>query len=81
MAIYLLSINKYKGLLSPCENLRLNIEVSTLQSLNDNAYIKKLKNDSDGTFLMSLNQKYAPIPVHLDRDDFRIFGKVCRATR
>lgn len=31
MAIYLLSINKYKGLLSPCENLRLNIEVSTLQ--------------------------------------------------
>ena len=38
-------------------------------SLNDNAYIKKLKNDSDGTFLMSLNQKYAPIPVHLDRDD------------
>ena len=33
------------------------------------------------TFLISLNQKYAPIPVHLDRDDFRIFGKVCRATR
>lgn len=50
-------------------------------SLNDNAYIKKLKNDSDGTFLISLNQKYAPIPVHLDRDDFRIFGKVCRAVR
>ena len=50
-------------------------------SLNDNAYIKKLKNDSDGTFLISLNQKYAPIPVHLDHDDFRIFGKVCRATR
>ena len=50
-------------------------------SLNDNAYIKQLKNDSDGTFLISLNQKYAPIPVHLDRDDFRIFGKVCRATR
>ena len=50
-------------------------------SLNDNAYIKKLRNDSDGTFLISLNQKYAPIPVHLDRDDFRIFGKVCRATR
>lgn len=50
-------------------------------SLNDSAYIKKLKNDSDGTFLISLNQKYAPIPVHLDRDDFRILGKVCRATR
>ena len=50
-------------------------------SLNDNAYIKRLKNDSDGTFLISLNQNYAPIPVHLDRDDFRIFGKVCRTTR
>ena len=50
-------------------------------SLNDNAYIKKLKNDNDGTFLISLNQKYAPIPVHLDRDEFRIFGKVCRAVR
>ena len=50
-------------------------------SLNDNAYIKKLKNDGDGTFLISLNQKYDPIPVHLDRDDFRIFGKVCSATR
>ena len=50
-------------------------------SLNDNAYIKKLKNDGDGTFLISLNQKYDPIPVCLDRDDFRIFGKVCSATR
>ena len=48
-------------------------------SLNENAYIKKLKNDGDGTFLLSLNQKYQPIPVDLDHDDFRIFGKVCRA--
>ena len=31
--------------------------------------------------IFSLNQKYDPIPVHLDRDDFRIFGKVCSATR
>lgn len=50
-------------------------------SLNDNAYIKKLKNDDEGTFLISLNQKYEPIPVHLDRDSFRIFGRVCRAIR
>jgi len=50
-------------------------------SLNDNAYIKKLQNDGDGTFLISLNPKYEPIPVHLDRDSFHIFGKVCRATR
>ena len=50
-------------------------------SLNENAYIKKLKNDGDGTFLLSLNQKYQPIPVDLDHDDFRIFGKVCRADR
>lgn len=50
-------------------------------SLNDNAYIKKLKNGSDGTFLISLNQRYDPIPVHPGRDAFRIFGKVCRAFR
>ena len=50
-------------------------------SLNDNAYIKKLQNDGDGTFLISMNPKYEPIPVHLDRDSFRIFGKVCSATR
>ena len=50
-------------------------------SLNDNAYIKKLKNNSSGTFLISLNQKYKPIPVHPDRDSFRIFGKVCRYDR
>ena len=50
-------------------------------SLNDNAYIKKLKNDSTGTFLISLNPKYSPISVHPDRDSFRIFGKVCPAAR
>ena len=40
-----------------------------------------MEKSEDGTFLISLNQKYDPIPVHLDRDDFRIFGKVCSATR
>ncbi|MGN1382848.1 MAG: S24 family peptidase [Eubacterium sp.] len=43
--------------------------------------MKKLQNDEGGTFLISLNPKYQPIPVHLDRDSFHIFGKVCRATR
>ena len=45
-------------------------------SLNDNAFIKKLKNDENGTALISLNPKYKPIPVHPERDSFRIFGKV-----
>lgn len=50
-------------------------------SLNDNAFIKKLQNNDSGTFLISLNQKYPPIPVHPNRDTFRIFGKVCKAAR
>ena len=49
-------------------------------SLNDSAYIKKLRNGADGTFLISLNPKYPPIPVRPDHDAFRIFGKVCRTT-
>ena len=33
-------------------------------ALNGEAYIKKLQNDKDGIFLISLNEKYAPvIPV------------------
>lgn len=47
-------------------------------SLNDMAYIKKFRDTADGTFLISLNPKYPPIPVQPDRDSFRIFGKVCR---
>ena len=50
-------------------------------SLNDNAFIKKLKNDKDGTFLLSLNPKYKPIPVHPEHDSFRIFGKVLHSGR
>jgi SOS-response transcriptional repressor LexA len=48
-------------------------------SLNGSAYIKKLRNGIDGTFLISLNPKYPPIPVDPERDSFRIFGKICRA--
>lgn len=47
-------------------------------SLNNMAYIKKLKNTKFGTFLISLNPSYMPIPVDPNRDAFRIFGKVCR---
>lgn len=43
--------------------------------LNGNAYCKKLHDDRDGVFLVSLNEKYAPIPVG-DADAFKIFGKV-----
>ena len=32
-------------------------------ALNGEAYIKKLQNDKDGIFLISLNEKYAPIKV------------------
>ena len=32
-------------------------------SLNGDAYIKKLQNDKNGIFLISLNEKYAPIKV------------------
>lgn len=48
-------------------------------SLQNMAYIKKLKNDEDGLFLVSLNKKYDPIPVtemNLENDEFRILGKV-----
>lgn len=44
-------------------------------SLNGEAYIKKLQDDKDGLFLLSLNEKYAPIRV-LENDRFDIFGKV-----
>ena len=44
-------------------------------ALNGEAYIKKLQNDKDGIFLISLNEKYAPIPVGED-DRLDIFGKV-----
>lgn len=46
-------------------------------ALNDNAYIKKFRSDKKGTFLISLNKKYAPIPVDTESDSFHIFGKVC----
>ncbi len=43
--------------------------------LEGNAYCKKLKHDEDGLFLISLNEKYAPIKVK-ESDDFKTFGRV-----
>lgn len=44
-------------------------------SLNGDAYIKKLREDSNGIFLISLNKKYKPIPVGKN-DRLDVFGKV-----
>ena len=43
--------------------------------LNGDAYCKKLQDDKEGLFLISLNKKYAPIPI-LKEASFKIFGKV-----
>lgn len=43
--------------------------------LNGEAYIKKLQEDPNGIFLISLNKKYPPIPVH-EHDRFDVIGKV-----
>ncbi len=43
--------------------------------LNGNAYCKKLQDNSDGLFLISLNAKYKPIRIK-ENDSFKIFGKV-----
>ncbi len=43
--------------------------------LDGNAYIKKLLISKKGTFLVSLNKKYGPIPVQ-ENSEFRIYGRV-----
>lgn len=47
-------------------------------SFDNKAYIKKFNNAGFAVFLMSLNPRYLPISVDLNRDSFRIFGKVVR---
>ena len=42
---------------------------------NGDAYIKEFYEGNDGIFLVSLNKKYTPIPVH-ETDTFKVFGKV-----
>ncbi len=43
--------------------------------LDGDAYCKKLKDDTDGLFLVSLNKKYTPIPIKAETN-FKVFGKV-----
>lgn len=43
--------------------------------LDGNAYIKKFHNNENGTYLISLNKKYDPIPV-TENNSFKIFGRV-----
>lgn len=43
--------------------------------LNGSAYCKKFRDDREGAYLVSLNEKYAPIPIGKE-DSFKIFGKV-----
>lgn len=43
--------------------------------LDGNAYIKKFQNNKKGTYLISLNKKYDPIPI-TENSSFKIFGRV-----
>lgn len=43
--------------------------------LDGNAYVKKFQNNENGTYLVSLNKKYDPIPV-TENKSFKIFGRV-----
>ena len=43
--------------------------------LDGDAYIKKFQNNKKGTYLISLNKKYDPIPITED-SSFKIFGRV-----
>ena len=44
-------------------------------SLNGEAYIKKLQDDKNGVFLISLNEKYPPIPVREHDIQGKVVGK------
>ena len=43
--------------------------------LDGNAYVKKFQNNENGTYLVSLNKIYNPIPV-TENNSFKIFGRV-----
>lgn len=43
--------------------------------LDGNAYVKKFQNNENGTYLVSLNKIYDPIPV-TENNSFKIFGRV-----
>lgn len=54
---------------------RINHDEIGIFCLNGEAYIKKLQDDKNGVYLISLNKRYKPIPVKPD-DSFRILGRV-----
>ena len=43
--------------------------------LDGNAYVKKFQNNKKGAYLVSLNKKYAPMPI-TENSSFMIFGRV-----
>ena len=43
--------------------------------LDGEAYVKRFQKDETGTWLVSLNRNYAPLPVTAE-SDFRIFGRL-----
>ena len=43
--------------------------------LDGNAYVKKFQNNKKGAYLVSLNKKYAPMPI-TENSSFKIFGRV-----
>lgn len=43
--------------------------------LDGNSYVKRFQNNRFGTYLISLNKKYEPIPV-TENSSFKIFGRV-----
>ena len=61
-------------LVSSCRQDANNGDI-VLCTLNDQGYCKKLRKDENGIALISLNKKYAPIPVR-EEDEFRIAGIV-----
>ena len=50
-------------------------EIYTSPDMDGNAYVKKFQNNENGTYLVSLNKKYNPIPV-TENNSFKIFGRV-----
>ena len=43
--------------------------------LDGNAYVKKFQNNKKGTYLVSLNKAYEPMPI-TESSSFKIFGRV-----
>ena len=51
------------------------VDGDSMEPRYHNAYVKKFQNNRLGTYLISLNKKYDPIPV-TENSSFKIFGRV-----